>query len=179
MADGQRKSDDASDGSHLEQAGSDPVERLRRFLQESGVAAAIIHTPADATTVPAAAMALGVHQSQIVKSLLFESRHGDVVLVVASGINRVDRHRLAALTGLGHLKLASPQRVVEVTGYEVGGMPPVGHVLDLMVVLDETVLAQPVVFGGGGRSDHLVRINPNDIARLNNALIADVSISSI
>lgn len=103
----------------------DPVERLRAYLSGTGSVAEIVRPRADSSTVAAAAEALGVHPSQIVKSLLFQNRQGSVILVVASGGYRVNRHRLADLTGFGHLKLASPAVVSEITGFAVGGLPPV------------------------------------------------------
>jgi prolyl-tRNA editing enzyme YbaK/EbsC (Cys-tRNA(Pro) deacylase) len=155
-------------------AGDDPVERLRTYLDRAGSDAEVVTPPADAPTVEAAAAAMGVRRSQIVKSLLFESRQGDVILVVASGESRVNRQRLADIAGLGHLKLASPERVLQDTGYAVGGMPPVGHDSALAVVVDRAVLEEPVVFGGGGRSDLLLRIRPEEIVRLSSASVAPV-----
>ncbi len=153
----------------------DPVERLRTYLVDAGSEAEIVEPPADASTVAAAAQALGVLPSQIVKSLLFQSRRGDVVLVVAGGGHRVNRHRLAEVAGLGHLKLASPATVLESTGFAVGGMPPVGHSSSLQVIVDQSVLDETVVFGGGGRSDLLIRIDPDEIVRLTGATVADVA----
>ncbi len=153
----------------------EPVNRLRAYLVDAGSDAEIVKPPADASTVPAAARALGVHPSQIVKSLLFQSRRGEVVLVVAGGGHRVNRQRLADVAGLGHLKLASPATVLEATGFAVGGMPPVGHSSSLQVIVDQSVLDETVVFGGGGRSDLLMRIQPDEIVRLTGATVADVA----
>jgi prolyl-tRNA editing enzyme YbaK/EbsC (Cys-tRNA(Pro) deacylase) len=157
----------------------EPVARLLAFVDQAGSDASIVTPPADASTVEAAAAALAVPRSRIVKSLLFESRQGDVLLVIAGGESRVDRQRLARAAGLGHLKLASPQRVLAVTGFAVGGMPPVGHRPDLSVIVDCRVFDEPVVFGGGGRSDLLLRIRPDEIVRLTNACVADVADPSL
>ncbi len=148
---------------------------MRSFLERSGSDAQIIQPPADAATVNAAADALGVHPSQIVKSLLFQTRRGDLVLVVAAGGSRVNRQRLAEVAGLSHLKLASPETVLSATGFAVGGMPPVGHARPLNVMVDQAVLMEPVVFGGGGRSDLLLRIRPEEIIRLTSATVADLA----
>ena len=58
-------------------------------------------------------------------------------------------------------------------------MPPVGHRPDLSVIVDCRVLDEPVVFGGGGRSDLLLRIRPDEIVRLTNACVADVADPSL
>ncbi len=162
-----------SDPEYTEQ--DDPVERLRAFLERSESDAELVYPPADASTVTAAAEALGVDRAQIVKSLLFQTRQSDLVLVVASGGSRVSRRRLAEVAGLSHLKLASPETVMATSGYAVGGMPPVGHTRPLTVIVDQAVLDEPVVFGGGGRSDLLLRIRPAEIIRLTGATVADVA----
>lgn len=154
-------------------------QRLRSFLEDSASDAEIIKPAADAPTVSAAAQALGVREAQIVKSLLFQSRAGDVVLAVVKGGCRVDRHRLAEVAGLGHLKLASPDTVLSIAGFAVGGMPPVGHANPLHVIVDAAVLDEPEVYGGGGRSDLLMRIRPDEIVRLTSAHVADVAESEL
>ncbi len=154
---------------------SEPSIRLREFLAVSGSDAEIVKPPADAATVSAAARALGVHEAQIVKSLLFQSRSGEIVLAVVKGGYRVDRRRLADVAGLGHLKLASPEAVLEISGFAVGGMPPVGHITPLTVFVDDAVLLETIVFGGGGRSDLLLRIRPLEIVRLAHASVANVA----
>ena len=154
---------------------SDPSERLKTFLSTRASDAEIISPPSDAATVSAAARALGVSEAQIVKSLLFQSRSGEVVLSVVKGGYRVDRRRLADLTGLGHLKLASPDTVLEIAGFAVGGMPPVGHATPLNVVVDDAVLEETIVYGGGGRSDLLLRVRPDEIVRMAGAVVANIA----
>ncbi len=148
---------------------------LAAYLREWRVDAELLAPGADTSTVPAAAAALGVPERQIVKSLLFEGKGGALVLVIARGTARVDRQKLSAVTGLRQPRLASPEVVRRATGFLPGGMPPVGHASPLRVVLDRRVLDEPVVFGGGGRSDTMLRIRPQDIARLTRATVADVA----
>lgn len=155
-------------------ADRDPVNRLRAFLAANGSDAEIVEPSADTATVAAAAAALGVGTSQIIKSLLFRTRERDSLLVIALGGYRVNRERLSQASHLGRLKLASADEVASLTGFVVGGMPPVGHSSDLNVIVDQEVLRQPIVFGGGGRSDLLLQIRPEEIVRLANATVASV-----
>jgi Cys-tRNA(Pro) deacylase len=148
---------------------------LERYLAEQGVDAEIIDPGRPTPTVPSAAEALGVRTGQIIKSLLFEGDDGRVVLVVARGTQKVDRKRVADASGLRKPRLASPARVLDITGFEAGGTPPVGHRAPVPVLIDRAVLDEPVVYGGGGRVDLLLRIRSEDIRRLTRASVADVS----
>ena len=47
--------------------------RLRAYLTEHGVVARIVSPGVPMPTVPLAAAAIGVHESQIIKSVLFQS----------------------------------------------------------------------------------------------------------
>lgn len=153
---------------------SDPIERLAEFIRSAAINAEVLFPSGPTSTVVEAAATLSVPTTQIVKSLLFETRQGQYLLVIASGERSINRHRLAQASGLSDLKLARPETVLKVTGFGVGGMPPVGHDCQFTVVVDRAVMEQPMVFGGGGRIDAVLRVYPADILKLNDATLADV-----
>ncbi len=151
-------------------------ERLRRFLLEREVDAEIIRPGRDTSSVQSAAAALNVLPGQIVKSLLFLGKAGGTVLVIARGTARIDQRKLVAATGIRKPKLAPPEMIQRVTGFPPGGVPPVGHATPVKVVMDRAVLDEPVVYGGGGGTDSMIRISPADIQLLTCALVADLSL---
>ncbi|HEX7101471.1 MAG TPA: YbaK/EbsC family protein [Nitrolancea sp.] len=159
----------------VETATGDPAERLAAFVAGAGIDAEVLFPDGPTATVAEAAATLDVPPTRIVKSLLFASQGGEYLLVVACGEAKIDRQRLAEVAGLPKLKLASPATVLAVTGCAVGGMPPVGHGETLPVIVDRAVLAEPMVYGGGGRIDAVLRILPDDIVRLNRATLGEVT----
>lgn len=150
-------------------------EQLQAFISSNRIEAEIIFPGADTPTVPAAASALGVRQEQIVKSLVFNGRGGENVIAIVRGVARVDRRKLSQATGLRKPRLAPPDVVHEVTGYKAGGTPPIGHREQLTVYMDDAVFDEPVVYAGGGEIDALLRIAPDTIKDLTDAVIADIS----
>lgn len=151
-------------------------ERLSRFLREREVDAEIIRPGQDTASVLSAAAALDVQPGQIVKSLLFLGKDGSTVLVIARGTARIDQRKLVAVTGIRKPKLAPPEMIQRVTGFPSGGVPPIGHATPVRVVMDRTVLDEPIVFGGGGGADAMIRIRPADIRSLTGALVADLGL---
>jgi prolyl-tRNA editing enzyme YbaK/EbsC (Cys-tRNA(Pro) deacylase) len=139
---------------------------LTRFIADHGIAAELVIPPVETPTVTAAAAALGIEPGQVIKSLLFLV-HDEPVLVIASGAAPVDRGVLAARFGVGkkQIKLADAETVARLTGYPVGGVPPFGHPAPLPTLLDRTVLAWDVIYGGGGDERALLRIAPGELAR--------------
>lgn len=146
-----------------------PVD-LAGFITASGIAAEILPVAVETPTVPAAAAALGVAPAQIIKSLLFLIRD-QPVLVIASGDRLVDRGVLAARFGVGkkQIKLADAETVLRLTGYPAGGVPPFGHPTPLLTLLDRGVLAWAAVYGGGGDDRTLLRVAPDELARVTGA----------
>lgn len=151
---------------------------LESLIVSGRVDAELVLPGVPTPTVPSAAEALGVSEAQILKSLLFVAPDGQVVLAVACGTTRVDRTALASVVGVERLKLAPPELVLERTGYQAGGTPPVGHVTAVDVVVDTRVMELSTGYGGGGKVDALLRITPAEIVRHTQAKIADITMST-
>ena len=147
---------------------------LADYIRTLGIEAEMVAPGVEMPSVDAAAAALDVPPERIFKSILFQAADGACAMAIACGRARVDARKLAALTGLGRLRLASPEVALAVTGYPAGGTPPVGHRERFPVVVDLRVAAQPWGWAGGGRKELMVRIASADIVRLTDAMVADV-----
>jgi prolyl-tRNA editing enzyme YbaK/EbsC (Cys-tRNA(Pro) deacylase) len=150
------------------------------YIEKQGIRARLIAPQTPMPTVPLAAAALGVSADLIVKTIVFEGKKvaGHAALAIVTGEARVDRGRVAAALSLPTLKLASPETVLRTTGFAVGGVPPVGHLTAVPVVVDSRVLKHDVVFGGGGDEEHMLEITPGDIVRLTGAVVADITVQA-
>ena len=147
---------------------------LMTWLDELGVDAELIVSEQQMPSVELAARTIGVDPNQIVKTLLFRDRAGKYARVIASGPRRIDRAKLATIAGLDRPKMASPEAVLEITGWPAGGVAPVGNRLPIPTFIDQSVMHWDVVFGGGGTELTLIRMKPIDMVRLTGAVIADL-----
>ena len=121
-----------------------------------------------------AADAIGCALAQIAKSIIFRSQSGKAVLVIASGVNKVDEKKIRALLG-EKVERASPDFVKEMTGYEVGGVPPLGHARPCTVFLDEDLKAYPTLWAAGGTATAVFEIGFTRLAEVSGATVADVA----
>jgi len=151
----------------------DPMN-LAELLADLGIDAELILLGKETTTAQMAAEVLGVPIDVVIKSILFQAKNGSIVLVVAPGAGRIDTKKVAKVTGIDGWRLARPEVVLEVTGYPVGGTPPVGLKQKIRMIVDAKAAALPEAYAGGGRHDVMLRIKPADIIRLNGAEIHDV-----
>lgn len=143
------------------------IERARQL----GLDVELRRLDASTATVADAAAAVGCDDSRIAKSLVFIA-DGDPVLCVACGAHRVDTNRLADVLDVAELRQATPDEVRAATGFSIGGVPPFGH--DLPVVLDEVLLAHERVWVAGGDSHCLFEIEVSRLVRCTSATVAAV-----
>jgi len=147
---------------------------LAEYLADLKIDAALISLGRETTTAAKAAEALGVPIDVVIKSILFQAKHGALVLVVVPGTGRVSPQKLAQVTGIDGWRLAKPDVVLEATGFPAGGMPPIGLKQAIRTIVDPKAAALAEAYAGGGRQDVMLRIKPLDIVRLNRAEVHDV-----
>ncbi len=123
-------------------------------------------------TAGEAAVAVGCNEDQIAKSLVFVA-DGDPVLCIVSGAHRVDPDLLADVLDVAEVRQATPQEVCAATGFRVGGVPPLGH--GLPVVLDEAILREETVWAAGGDGHSLFKVDPVRLVGCTGARVAHVS----
>lgn len=139
---------------------------MQEALRALGLEIAITEHATPARTSQEAAEVLGCSVGQIAKSLIFRgTQSGEPVLVVASGANRVDEAKVGALAGEA-IGRAKPEFVREVTGYAIGGIPPVGHAQAIRTWVDEDLLKHEIVYAAGGTPNALFPIRSADLLRI-------------
>lgn len=148
---------------------------LENFMQERGIDGKIHILDVPTPTVELAAKAVNVEPDAIVKSILFLV-DSVPVLVIARGTTTIDRSAVAKTYGVGkkRVKLAPPDVVLSQTGYEVGAMPPFGHIKPIPTIMDPAILEQETVYAGGGAENALLRLNARAIAATTGAQLVSV-----
>jgi prolyl-tRNA editing enzyme YbaK/EbsC (Cys-tRNA(Pro) deacylase) len=129
-------------------------------------------------TAVEAATALGVELGQIVKSLVFviPSDTGlEPLLCLAAGHNRVDLARLAAVTGSSDLRRATAREAHDLTGFAIGGIPPIGHLRPVRAVMDPDLGRYQVVWAAAGLSTAVFPVPPATLRTLANATVAPIA----
>lgn len=148
------------------------VERVRAALAAAGHADTVQAFPEGTRSAAEAAAAVGCAVAQIAKSIVF--RAGErAVLVVASGANRVDMGKVAAVTGL-HVRRADGTWVRDVTGFAIGGVAPLGHLAPPVVLVDQELFALDRVWAAAGSPVHVFATTPAELLRLSGGTRADV-----
>jgi prolyl-tRNA editing enzyme YbaK/EbsC (Cys-tRNA(Pro) deacylase) len=126
------------------------VRRVQSALREKGSRTKVIELETTARTAEDAARSLGVPVGAIVKSLLF-TIDGDPVMALVAGDRRCDTRALAPAFGRSGLVLrADPERVLQATGFVIGGVAPLGHPTSLPIAIDDSLGRFETVYAAAG-----------------------------
>lgn len=154
----------------------DPVERVKQALAATGLDPGLVReNPADTSTAASAARAVDAPQGSIVKSLIFLAE-GVPILVLVAGDQRADVKRLRADLGLSkrQLRIAQPAEVLQHTGFEVGGVPPVGHTPPLRTLIDRTLGRFDTVWAAAGNAHAVFPIAYEQLVAITNGEVMDL-----
>jgi prolyl-tRNA editing enzyme YbaK/EbsC (Cys-tRNA(Pro) deacylase) len=110
--------------------------------------------------------------AQIAKSIVFRCGMRAAV-VITSGANRVDQAKAEAALGV-KLGRADADWVRQTTGFAIGGVAPVGHRSELLLLLDEDLMALDPIWAAAGSPSHVFRTTPADLVRITGARVASV-----
>jgi prolyl-tRNA editing enzyme YbaK/EbsC (Cys-tRNA(Pro) deacylase) len=143
-----------------------------------GVAIEVVTFDESTHTAQQAAHALGAELGQIVKSLVFVAGPPEALeplLCLVSGVNRVDLARLAAVCGMPDVRRATAREADELTGFTIGGIPPIGHQRRLRVIMDPDLGRYETVWAAAGLPTAVFPVPPATLRALADATVAPIA----
>jgi len=118
-----------------------------------------------------AALAIGCFVGQIVKSLIFRTKAmHKPLLVLVSGPNRVNEKILENYIGEA-IEKADASFTKEITGFTIGGIPPIGHKQDIETFIDEDLVQFEELWAAAGTPNAVFNLKPHDLAILTNGKV--------
>lgn len=139
-------------------------QRVAYGARALGIDIVVKDTGRSTRTAQEAADTCGCAVGQIVKSLVFRGKmSGKPYLLLVSGANRVDEQGVAATIGE---TLARPdgQYVRDITGYAIGGVPPLAHKQRLDTYIDRDLMIHALVWAAAGTPESLFSVAPQALA---------------
>lgn len=140
------------------------VQRVMAALAAAQIVTEIIVHAEPTHSSQAAAEVLGIDVAQIAKSVIFRAEASDrVVLVIASGANRVNEQQVVAHIGESIGK-ASAAFVKGRTGFTIGGVAPLGHLTPPITLLDQSLLRFELIYPAAGHPNTGFAVAPAALA---------------
>ena len=151
------------------------LERVTRAASDAGLAVEIRRMGASTRTAEEAAQECGCTVAEIVKSLVFQGKEsGKLYLFLVSGTKQLDLAKAARLVG-EPLQRADPRHVRDETGFAIGGVSPIGHLIDIPAFADETLVGFERVWAAAGAHDAVFSADPKALIAAAKAKLAAVA----
>jgi prolyl-tRNA editing enzyme YbaK/EbsC (Cys-tRNA(Pro) deacylase) len=159
---------------HNSQLLSKSAQSVQDALAKKNLPLQVIELAASTRTAQEAALAIGCEVAQIVKSLIFSTKDSHrPILVLASGPNRVDEKLIESQVGEKIIK-ADADFTREVTGFAIGGIPPVGHKQLIETYIDEDLLKYDQVWAAAGTPHAVFSLPSKELAALTHGKIITI-----
>lgn len=154
---------------------SSSAQRVQDVLRAKGYSLTVIEFTESTRTAQEAAARVGVEVGQIVKSLIFRTAEsGRPILVLTSGANRVNEQKLASYVGEPVVR-ADAEFVRAVTGFAIGGVPPVGHLQAMETYIDRYLLQYEKIWAAAGTPNAIFELTPHDLQAMTGGKVVDVT----
>lgn len=153
---------------------SNSAQKIQDLLLSLGYSYTVVEHAESTRTAQEAADRAGCQLGQIVKSLIFKGdSSGKPILVLTSGANRVNEKRISEYAG-EKISRADADFVRTVTGFAIGGVPPIGHAQTMETYLDEDFLQFPTIWAAAGTPNAIFELKTEDLQKMTNGKIVAV-----
>lgn len=153
---------------------SPSARRVQDALTERGYTNQVVEHTQTTRSAKEAAAAIGCTVGQIAKSLIFRgAATRQAVLIIASGSNRVNEQRVAEVLG-ENIERADPDFVQAVTGFAIGGIPPIGHKTHLTTLIDQDLNQYAEIWAAAGNPNAVYRLTPAELCEMTGGQIISI-----
>lgn len=150
------------------------AQLVQDALSAKGIRTRVLELQESTRTAQQAAQTIGCEVGQIIKSLVFRTQQSNQpILALVSGANRVNEKLLATVIG-EPIEKASAEYVREVTGYAIGGIPPLGHRQIIKTIIDEDLLDYKELWAAAGTPFAVFNIKTSDLNTLTNGEVVKI-----
>ena len=147
---------------------------LKDYLEQMGIWHRFIEKKETIHTADAA-KAAGLELHRVTKNLVSKTNEGEPVLLIIPGDKRVRLKSAARALSARRVSLVSFEEAEKISGYPPGGTPSIGHKTKMRTVIDKSLLQYETIYCGGGSRERLLELRTEDVIKLNNAIVAEIS----
>lgn len=150
------------------------LQNVKDYFRENNLPLEVSETEKETGTVAEAAVAFGIEEDEIAKTMSFVLKSGECILILMKGTARVDNKKFKE--NFKEKAVMVPfDRVEELTGHIPGGVCPFGLKKDLRIFLDKTLKEFDIVYPAGGTPHSAVKITVDMLADVTKGQWIDVT----
>ena len=145
----------------------EPVKRVQEIITQFDPKLKVLVLDTTARTAKDAAEFLGCAVGTIVKSLVFRADDTFLICLVA-GDKRCSLNKLKKIIKKKDVSMASAEEVKTNTGFSIGGVAPVAHIIKLNILIDKSLSRFQYIYGAAGHPDCVFKITYSELIKLTN-----------
>jgi prolyl-tRNA editing enzyme YbaK/EbsC (Cys-tRNA(Pro) deacylase) len=145
---------------------------LKEFLEQSENEAEHLSFEQSCHSVTEAAATVGCDPEDLVKNICMIDSEQNLIVAIVKGEDRASTSRVAKALNIDRPRTATPEEILDHTGFPCGGTPSFGY--NATFIVDPKVFDKEVVYTGGGSDTSLVRISSKALLKLNQGKVARV-----
>lgn len=147
------------------------LSRIKEVLNREKIEYEILeHKPV--FTSREAAEVRGTELKQGCKALICKTEEGFIQAVV-SGAKELDIEKLQKITLFRKIELAAAKEVRQVTGCNIGSVPPFGNLFGLKAYFDKSVVDNEIVAFNAGQHTKSIKMKAKDLVRVVNPVVGE------
>jgi Cys-tRNA(Pro) deacylase len=147
---------------------------LKKYLEEEGVWHKFVDKPETIHTADAAEKA-GIELNKVTKALVILDQDRNPILGIIPGDCKLSFSKVKEAAAAKKVRLVRFEEAENYSGYLPGATAMVFHKIKMKVILDKKLMQHKSIYGGGGERTKLLELKTEDVIRLNNALVADIT----
>jgi prolyl-tRNA editing enzyme YbaK/EbsC (Cys-tRNA(Pro) deacylase) len=147
-------------------------ETLKAFIEDNGINCEHLHFEQSCHSVEEATRAAKAKREDFIKNICLIDSQGNLIVAIVKGENRASTSRVAKALNVERPRIATPEEILEKTGYPCGGVPSFGY--QAIFLLDPRVLEKELVYTSGGSENSLVKISPKELQKANKGQLVRV-----
>ncbi len=148
-------------------------EKLKKFIKDNGIKAEHLSFKQSCHSVADAAIAVKANPEDFVKNICMIDKENNLIVAIVNGEDRASTTKVGKVLGIERPNIASPNQILEKTGYPCGGTPSFAY--HATFIIDSKVMEKEHIYSGGGSQNSLVRISTRELQRVNNGAIKKIS----
>ena len=151
---------------------SEYEEKLKQYMNVNNIEFEFFSFDQSCHTVQDAADSLGADIDDIIKNICLVGSEDKFIIGIVMGKHRVSTSRVAKLLNIESVRTATPEEILQQSGYPVGGVPSFGF--DAIFLMDKKVMEKEAVFSSGGSQKSLIKVSTKTMHKMNEAQIARI-----
>ncbi|MBI3034036.1 YbaK/EbsC family protein [Candidatus Woesearchaeota archaeon] len=147
-------------------------KKLKEYMQKHSIRGEYMAFRESCHSAEEAAITAKADIEDFIKNICLAGANGEIIVALVKAMDRASTTKIGKLLNIERPRTATPDEILQKTGYPVGGVPSFGY--PAMFLIDYKVMEKEKVYTSGGTPNSLIRIPTKELQRANRGEVANI-----